>query len=140
MANYIAKLDESRDAHLNVVRKSFAQAHKLAQNKKGNILLMVPMLQNLEHGNLSDALGESIAKQIKKGDVTIEGVRCSRISLQRNPPTYLEQSTVILMLWATVIDVESISKKFNGKTDIVVCEWIADELRRWEKDYKAIKI
>ncbi|UEK60852.1 hypothetical protein LL668_06870 [Providencia rettgeri] len=135
MSSYIAKLDDSLTPHSNAIKRAFSKAIELANKKSSDILLIVPMIQALSHSALSDAFGSDIAKKIQKGDLEIGEITLSR-TIVKKLSTYQSQS-VFIVLWPSLIDAEHISANHGTKADIVVCEWGADELERWRKEYKA---
>lgn len=118
------------------VIKGFAMAHKLASDKKANLLVFVPKVQDISAGRLSSALGQSFVDSLKKTvPFEINGINISRTS---TVPRSVPSNTVVWMLWPSLRAAEDMTKASYGQVDIVATEWFPfDELSRWKKDNKA---
>lgn len=118
------------------VQKGFAMALKLASNNQGDILVLVPMIQNISSEHLSSALGKDFADKLKKpASFKINEINISRTS---KVPRSVPPNTVVWMLWPSLRDAEDMTKASYGQVDIVATEWLPfDELSRWKRDNKA---
>lgn len=140
MSCYIAhSVVNGQDTNQNrdlAVGKGFAMALNLASKNQTNILVLVPMVQNLTSGHLSSALGQAFADKLKKpAPFVFNGVNISRTS---KVPLSVPKNTVVWMLWPSLRDAEAMTKASYGQVDIVATEWVPfDELSRWRIDNKA---
>ncbi|EMO1386688.1 TPA: hypothetical protein NDT34_004210 [Citrobacter freundii] len=132
---------DSTDNQKLAVQKGLAKAFQLAQSKKGSILVVVPNIQNIRHGVLSDALGDDFAALLAKPDTfSFQGVNVSRVPSNK-VPTYISENTVVWMVHLQLVAAEAVTKACFGSTNIVATEWLPfDELNRWRTSNKAMVI
>ena len=136
----ISEVDSTDNRKLAVV-KGLAKSLDLAKFINGEILVVVPNIQHLRHGMLSDALGKDFAAMLAKPTpFNFQGVTISR-TVSNRLPSIINSKTVVWMVHPQLIDAEAITKSCTTSTNIVASEWVPfDELKRWRTDNKAVVI
>ncbi|MDD2781475.1 hypothetical protein [Sulfuricurvum sp.] len=99
--------------------------------KYGNGVIVVPMLQNVNHSMLTTVLGEELSKKlIKNRTLAIENGKtislCSANTLKNY--TY---ANVYLALWGSKDTIQVIEKTCHNGKAIVLVTWIPEDSKDW---------
>lgn len=133
-------VDTTDNRKLAIV-KGLAGALQLAKQINGSVLVVVPNIQYIRHGALSDALGENFAASLAKpAGFNMDGVMVNRVP-SNNIPALISAKTVVWMVHPQLITAEAVTKVCNASTNIVATEWVPfDELNRWRTSNNAVVI
>lgn len=99
--------------------------------KYGNGVIVVPMLQNVNHSMLTTVLGEELSKKlIKNRTLAIENGKTISLCSVNTLKNYTH-ANVYLALWGSKDTIQLIEKICHNGNAIVLVTWVPEDSKDW---------